>query len=83
MRTQVRKWGNSLAVRIPSELAQESGVAEGSEVYLVARHGRIVVTPAHPRVRLPELLRAITEDNLPEESWPDGWDDPPRGREAW
>ncbi len=79
MRTQVRKWGNSLAVRIPSELAQESGVAEGSEVYLVARHGRIVVTPARPRPRLSDLLRAVSDDNLPEGSW----DDPPRGREAW
>jgi antitoxin MazE len=79
MRTQVRKWGNSLAVRIPGDLARESGVAEGSEVYLVARHGRIVVTPAKPKVRLPELLRAINEDNLPQETW----DDPARGREAW
>ncbi len=79
MRTRVRKWGNSLAVRIPSDLAQESGVAEGSEVYLVARQGRLVVTPARPRIHLSDLIRAVTASNLPDESW----DDPPRGREAW
>lgn len=79
MRTRVRKWGNSLAVRIPSELALESGVAEGSEVYVVAKQGRLVVTAARPPVRLADLVRAIDEDNLPEQDW----DDRPRGREAW
>jgi antitoxin MazE len=83
MRTQVRKWGNSLAVRIPGDVARESGVAEGSEVYLVAKRGRIIVTPTRPQASLPELLRAITEDNLPDEGWPDAPDGSPRGREIW
>jgi antitoxin MazE len=83
MRTQVRKWGNSLAIRIPSDLARESGVAEGSEVYLVASRRRLVVSPARPRVRLGDLLRAISEDNLPGNGWPDDQDAPPLGREVW
>jgi antitoxin MazE len=82
MRSQIRKWGNSLAVRIPGDLARESGVAEGSEVYVVAKRGRIIVTPTK-QVSLPELIRAISDENLPDPSgdvWPD---DPPRGREVW
>lgn len=33
---QVAKWGNSLAVRIPAEVARELGLKEGDEVTITA-----------------------------------------------
>ena len=33
---QVAKWGNSLAVRIPAELAKELGIKEGDDITLRA-----------------------------------------------
>lgn len=32
---QVAKWGNSLAVRLPSELVRELGLKEGDQINLV------------------------------------------------
>jgi antitoxin MazE len=32
---KVSKWGNSLAIRLPSDLVEKLGVSEGDEVYAV------------------------------------------------
>lgn len=37
VRTTVRKWGNSLGVRIPSVLADDAKLADGAEVELTVR----------------------------------------------
>jgi antitoxin MazE len=46
--TRVQKWGNSLGVRIPSNLAEQIGLAAGSAVSLSAKNGELVVKPALP-----------------------------------
>lgn len=54
----IQKWGNSLAVRIPSSLARHADVAEGTLVEIVAQDGVIVVRPKkRPRYRLKDLLQ--------------------------
>lgn len=79
MQTQIARWGNSLAVRIPQPLARAVALAEGAAVEIEVEDGRIVLSrkpPAAPT--LVELLAGITPDNLPEESF----DDTPVGHEA-
>jgi antitoxin MazE len=80
MRATVRKWGNSLALRIPHALAVEVGIEEGSEVAVSLDGGAIRVSPRRsPAYRLEELVEGITADNLhPEVDF-----GPPVGREAW
>lgn len=63
MTTTIRKWGNSLALRIPKELADELGVAVGTEVRLTGNRRRIVVAPAVPTFRLDQLLKGVTAKN--------------------
>ncbi|PXW27192.1 AbrB/MazE/SpoVT family DNA-binding domain-containing protein [Paraburkholderia caballeronis] len=46
----VKRWGNSLAVRIPSNLAAEAALVEGQEVDVEVIDGRISVRP-HTTVR--------------------------------
>jgi antitoxin MazE len=54
----VQKWGNSLAVRIPANLAHQVELHEGSPVDLVAEHGAIIVLPkAKKKYRLEDLLK--------------------------
>lgn len=80
MKTQVQKWGNSLAVRIPKPVAEDVGVHEGSVVEMVAVKGRLVATPARPRrPRLTELLGKVRKSNLHGEVKTG----PPVGHEAW
>ena len=78
MRTRVRRWGNSLALRIPRHCAAEAGVSEGAEVDVTVRCGEIVVAPVRRRTwALEDLLAGIRKGNL------HGEDDPgaSRGRE--
>lgn len=75
MRTKVRKWGNSLGVRIPSVLAADARLQEGAEVEVSVRDGQLVIVPV---LSLAELVAGITPENLPELV-----DDAPRGAELW
>jgi antitoxin MazE len=80
MRTRVQKWGNSLAVRIPKSFAEEAGLRADAAVELSLVEGALVVQPiAHQPVTLEQLLRGVTDDNLP-----GGWDTGPAvGKEVW
>jgi antitoxin MazE len=65
MITQVARWGNSLAVRIPSAMARTLQVKEGASVRLSLEKGELVMSPVvHPPVyTAAELAQAITAEN--------------------
>ncbi len=68
MITTIRKWGNSLALRIPKNLAEDVQIKEGSSVQLSVRKGRLVVTPLNGKeYSLEELVADIKPSNLHEE----------------
>jgi antitoxin MazE len=46
----LKRWGNSLAVRIPANIAAEISLEEGQEVHVEVEDGRIVVRP-HKAIR--------------------------------
>lgn len=77
MRTQIARWGNSLAVRLPRQVADSAGLGEGTVVELDVADGVVRLMPTHPRYTLDELLAGITPENLPDETF----DDRPRGQE--
>jgi antitoxin MazE len=80
MPTKIQKWGNSLGVRIPKPLAEQLGLAEGSQVDLRVRGGELVVRLKKPReYSLPELLSRVTHENLHRETDTG----PAVGREEW
>lgn len=80
MTTDVSRWGNSLAIRIPKALATEAGLTEGDTVSVeAAGDGSLVVRPARARYRLEDLVGAITRRNRHGES---AWGGPV-GRESW
>jgi antitoxin MazE len=64
MQVQLARWGNSLGVRIPKEIAGRLGLIEGARVEMRAEDGRIVISPATPRYRLEELLGGITPEAM-------------------
>lgn len=65
METFVKRWGNSLAVRIPKVLAEEVGLYEDSPVELSLEEGRLVVMPImETRYELETLLDQVTPQNL-------------------
>jgi antitoxin MazE len=80
MRTRVRKWGNSLAIRIPKPFATDIGLECDSPVEVSLDDGRLVVAPlVEPALTLEYLLAQVTEDNLHGETQTG----PAVGREVW
>jgi antitoxin MazE len=62
MRGHVSRWGNSLGVRIPKDIANRIGLAEGVVVEIEERDGQVVISRTLPRLRysLEELLAGVT-----------------------
>ena len=89
MKVKVAKWGNSLAVRLPKQVAAELALKPGSEVGLNRDGTRLVIEtmPGRkiPRYRLEDLLAQIKPGDKPppfedwsavETPWPDDdWSD--------
>ena len=62
--TTVQKWGNSLAVRIPSAFAERVAIQQGSEIELnVVNDREISLIPKKKVPKLEELLAEITPEN--------------------
>ena len=58
MGTTVRKWGNSLGIRIPRAIAEQLDLVEGSEVDFETVGGVLSLVPRRrSRVRLKDLLQ--------------------------
>ncbi|MBM3649885.1 MAG: AbrB/MazE/SpoVT family DNA-binding domain-containing protein [Alphaproteobacteria bacterium] len=79
MPTQVliAKWGNSLGLRVPRDIAARVGLTAGARVDLEALDdGRIIVSRSRRRFTLDELLAGMTPDKEHPVS-----DDTPQGEE--
>ena len=80
----VRRWGNSLALRIPREIAAALGLDESSEVELDARDGRLVVVPKRAQdYSLEDMLRGCKPSHFRQSAEETQWlTDGPLGKEA-
>jgi len=62
---RVRRWGNSLAIRIPKPFAVEVGLEKDSLVSLSIQDGKLMLNPIQePGYTLEELLAGVTEESL-------------------
>jgi antitoxin MazE len=66
VQVQVTRWGNSLGVRLPKDLARGLGIGEGSRVEMRAERDRIVISVARPVYTLDELLVGMTPEAMHE-----------------
>jgi antitoxin MazE len=79
MRSQLVKWGNSIAIRVPKAVLKESGMQEGDTVEFGAKKGAILAKAVKAEPTLDDLVARITPDNKHEAvDW-----GPARGREVW
>jgi len=76
-KSQVVKWGNSLAVRIPKAVAEQVRMKQGDAIVIEALDGCVELRPAERIPTLEELVAQITPENRYEElDW-----GPPVGKE--
>lgn len=59
---KVAKWGNSLAVRLPTALVQEIGLQENDEIEIVRADKHRLIVTKQPGAE--ELLRRIEACNI-------------------
>ena len=78
--TQVKMWGNSLAVRIPSRVARDLGLTNDSQVEITSDGSTATIKrEQNPRISLEELVKGITPENIHGEV---DWGEPV-GKEIW
>jgi antitoxin MazE len=80
MRTVIRKWGNSLAVRIPKSFAKETRLNNETLIELQIKPNSIVIRRA---VRKSHSLKALLARMRPEHRHPETDWGKPVGREEW
>ena len=78
MKARIEQWGDSLALRIPPELAERMGIAAGDEVRLSMIGPILRIVPMSVPT-LEELVAGITDENRHDEVYTG----PPVGREVW
>ena len=68
MQVRIARWGNNLGLRIPKDIASRAGLSEGAwvEVEVEAEGNRIIITPAHRRYVLADLLKGMTPQAMRE-----------------
>ena len=80
MKSQISQWGNSLAVRIPKQIAQELDLKANDAIEFSVVNGKVVLKPiqALPELTLDELLAQVIEPPELEVDWGE-----PVGEEVW
>lgn len=73
----IKKWGNSLGVRIPKNFAKNLSLKDGSIVEIKENEGEIVIYPV--KDELSDMLSRINESNIHRE-FETG---KPEGKEVW
>lgn len=80
MQTKIKKWGNSLALRIPKLLALDANLKINKVVDISIDKGSIIITPIDEKeYSLKKLLEGVTKNNLHEEFDTGA----PVGKEIW
>lgn len=84
MTTTIQKWGNSLAMRLPKELADSFNLKVGSQVIFIRSKDNFSIQPQTkveiPKYTLEDMVKGITKKNRHKLILPD---DKPRGKEIW
>ncbi len=62
MKITVRRWGNSLAIRIPKLFALKLGITSGKDMCIDATEDSLVLS--HPTETLSQLLERVLPENI-------------------
>ena len=77
MLSQVKKWGNSLGVRVPKKIADKLYIKEGSNIDIKVSNNKIIITADTSELEL--LVNRINDQNRHSQIF----DDNSVGKEIW
>ena len=61
--SKVKKWLNSLGVRINKAIADKAQISENTEVDIAVSGNRLILTPLSPRYTIEDLIAGVTDEN--------------------
>ena len=64
MNGKVSRWGNSLGVRIPKQLADEVSLKEGDDIEIYCAKNQLIIKAQKPQYTLEQLLEGMSEEHL-------------------
>ncbi len=68
MKVKIKKWGNSLAIRIPKSVVEDANLQNDSQVDIFVKEGKILLNPIQPeKYSLERLVTGITKENIHKE----------------
>ncbi len=71
MSVTINKWGHSLGLRLPKDIAAKNDLEVGSEVeFIDSKHG-IIIRKINRKLTLAEIVKSYPKDYNPEELIPD------------
>lgn len=62
IQAELKKWGNSLGLRIPYQIANSLKIAENSKDRLIVEKDRLIVEKENPALSLDDILDSIPDD---------------------
>ena len=80
MKAKVQKWGNSLGIRIPREIAIKAELVEGSEVEMDESEGSVTIRPSKKKITRELVLKSLKKSGPYSEEVEWG---APLGKEIW
>jgi antitoxin MazE len=85
MQMTIKKWGNSLATRIPKAIVESIGLQLNQEIDIETVNGKIIITPVKSvEYNLEDLLRQCKPETMALTDEDQEWiNSPPLGKEAW
>ena len=78
MEISIKKWGNSLGIRIPHRILDRLKIRESQKLDIDIQHGKIVIKPITTELNV--LLSQINDQNLHDEI---KFGEDPVGSEIW
>jgi len=67
MQIQLKKWGNSLGLRIPHQLATRLGLSENSTIQLIEKDNTLVIKKKRTPPSLKELVDSAKDFRYPDD----------------
>jgi len=85
MKMTIKKWGNSLATRIPKAVVESVGLHFNQEVEIEAVNGKIIITPSKTiEYNLEDLIHQCKPEAMVLTDEDKEWiNNPPVGNEVW
>lgn len=58
-----QKWGNSIAIPIPKDMADDLHIENNTQVSIEVVNGKLVIVPEERKLSLENLLSQVTDEN--------------------